>query len=1262
MHFKIFSRFTAIVLSVCLVMSTFQVSVFAEDDSTNEPKLISLTVTNSEGEAIPLIDTKTSIYLGDTYSFEALFSNPDNIDKVYITSTIRGETKIIEAKWNGSSFVSDEVFDEDPAYIPGRIEVKYTKKVVPVEVSEDVDWQPMQSVLEDQVTAEVQTASEESIKASVDISKLISDEVDAAVDIAVDVFDTANGTNLDDFLGQYKELDKMTKYVVGDGNYSIYFDYSDSSAYAAIVKDASGNKWIKMILNSSNSEKLNEVADKLGNVNKISSLAYNYLSVSEGADKLREEVGNRSNISDNEREELNKKIDDYEKDRQMFNLTMAVIPAVVAASGGTMAGPALVFSAILGVLNAASGTFWDYRIGMITGGETSSDVTFANDAHGIKLTHYDLDVNNKTITQSGVYYLPFSHETFNIGTPEGGGSLDVTLCLHGESCEIINNGASLHITSCVPGKSDDYYGGAFAQGHVDIYNNGGNITIEDGHFKIKSSEDGDITINGGIGELGSTKKYTGQEELGDKNIINNGNIYVHAGYIVNHFSSKNCTINIDGGFVGTEIFAEDGIVNISDTSVEKIDGKNCNFSIDGSDIETIKNENGTLDIENSNIIGYNLDKRSIININGEANIYNGTIKGNISNSKEGVITVFGTNINGNIDNSGRKFEIFNANVTGDIDNEARIYKGSNNYEYGEFIIHDGTFNGTVWNRGGEMIINNGTFRASEDEVEVNIVSRAGRQINNTVLNTTINGGTFYSHDRNITNSDSSTADTYITSHMTINNGKFYTSGDKNVANAGKLVINNGYFEQKRSDKESALYYDSNVYNTEDVLINGGKFSATEGNCIWNKAGNAVITNGKFTSADSFGISGNCTLLINKNSLIEVEGERHAFYPPIFSSGGDYYGYYYTIKADTGYTGGVNYKDIYSRDKESELDIEKTMSLAEAEALINSTNRHRTFYVRIMADKFVPGGSDKPITSDEFEITFDPNGGTIAEDDEFELTVNGKLTYLPTAEKSGYVLKGWYTKPTGGEKITTNTIFDEDTTVYAIWSVKSNSGSSGGGGGSSSTKYTATAPVSANGKVALDKTNITKGSLVTVTPKADDGYVLDTIKVVDKNGNEISLTDNGNGTYTFIMPASEVEIKTEFKKVDDAINQSGNSNEKKKIVKMQINSNRFFIDNVAYEKDVAPVIVNDRTLVPIRFVTESLGGKVAWNEKEKEVVLTIDGKEIKMTIGKVLEKYGVAPVILNDRTYMPVRFVADELGATTTWDAVSKMVTVTKIEK
>ena len=224
--------------------------------------------------------------------------------------------------------------------------------------------------------------------------------------------------------------------------------------------------------------------------------------------------------------------------------------------------------------------------------------------------------------------------------------------------------------------------------------------------------------------------------------------------------------------------------------------------------------------------------------------------------------------------------------------------------------------------------------------------------------------------------------------------------------------------------------------------------------------------------------------------------------------------------------------------------------------------------------------------------------------------------------------------------------------------KKSSGSSGGG--SSVTTYAVTVSSADNGKVTLDKTSAAKGSVVTITTKANDGYALGIIKATDKDGKEIKLTDKGDGKYTFTMPASKVEVKAAFKQ--NASKPDQPAEETKTVVVMQIGSKTMFVNGNAYEKDVAPVIMNDRTLVPIRFITESLGGKVAWNEKEKEVVLTIDGKEIKMTIGKVLEKYSVAPVILNDRTYMPVRFVADELGATTTWDAVSKMVTVTKIEK
>ena len=117
--------------------------------------------------------------------------------------------------------------------------------------------------------------------------------------------------------------------------------------------------------------------------------------------------------------------------------------------------------------------------------------------------------------------------------------------------------------------------------------------------------------------------------------------------------------------------------------------------------------------------------------------------------------------------------------------------------------------------------------------------------------------------------------------------------------------------------------------------------------------------------------------------------------------------------------------------------------------------------------------------------------------------------------------------------------------------------------------------------------------------------------------------------------------------------------KQTVVKMQIDSKNLSVNGVVSEKDAAPVIRNDRTLVPIRFITESLGGKVAWNGITKTVTLTIDGKEIKMTIGKTLEKYGVAPVIIDGRTFVPVRFVADELGAAVAWDDATKTVTITK---
>ena len=93
-------------------------------------------------------------------------------------------------------------------------------------------------------------------------------------------------------------------------------------------------------------------------------------------------------------------------------------------------------------------------------------------------------------------------------------------------------------------------------------------------------------------------------------------------------------------------------------------------------------------------------------------------------------------------------------------------------------------------------------------------------------------------------------------------------------------------------------------------------------------------------------------------------------------------------------------------------------------------------------------------------------------------------------------------------------------------------SSGGGfsSGSFFPSYPVTTPgKTENGTVTVSTKNATSGSTVTITVKPDDGFKLDELTVIDKNGNELKLTDKGNGKYTFTMPASKVEVNATFVK-------------------------------------------------------------------------------------------------------------------------------------
>jgi len=104
-------------------------------------------------------------------------------------------------------------------------------------------------------------------------------------------------------------------------------------------------------------------------------------------------------------------------------------------------------------------------------------------------------------------------------------------------------------------------------------------------------------------------------------------------------------------------------------------------------------------------------------------------------------------------------------------------------------------------------------------------------------------------------------------------------------------------------------------------------------------------------------------------------------------------------------------------------------------------------------------------------------------------------------------------------------------------------------------------------------------------------------------------------------------------------------------------------------DQAPEIVEGRTLVPLRAIFEALGASVEWDQATKTVTSSMDDVTIKLTIGdNNLYRNGEAKVldvpaqILNSRTMVPARAVAEAYGVDVQWDAVTRTVVLTKEEK
>jgi len=146
----------------------------------------------------------------------------------------------------------------------------------------------------------------------------------------------------------------------------------------------------------------------------------------------------------------------------------------------------------------------------------------------------------------------------------------------------------------------------------------------------------------------------------------------------------------------------------------------------------------------------------------------------------------------------------------------------------------------------------------------------------------------------------------------------------------------------------------------------------------------------------------------------------------------------------------------------------------------------------------------------------------------------------------------------------------------------------------------------------------------------------------------SLSNNGGTIETYVSTAAPVApaAKTE--------------------IKLQIGSMTGYVNGVAKTLDAAPIIRNSRTMLPVRFVAENLGGTVGWDGATSSVTIKGNGIDIAIKVGAdtaSINGYTVkleSPAFIeSSRTYLPVRVVAEAMGATVGWDGATSTATLTK---
>ena len=337
--------------------------------------------------------------------------------------------------------------------------------------------------------------------------------------------------------------------------------------------------------------------------------------------------------------------------------------------------------------------------------------------------------------------------------------------------------------------------------------------------------------------------------------------------------------------------------------------------------------------------------------------------------------------------------------------------------------------------------------------------------------------------------------------------------------------------------------------------------------------------------------------------------------------------------------------LTDEEKAGGISVKSDITVAEENANIQTelVNKYSKYTASLIINIDISKGKDEnftPITETENLLTF-----TV----DIPSEIQGKAEYIVLREHNDTVDALTTSKNADGEyiEVKDNTIIIHAKKFSAYQLIAKDadptpSRRGGGGGGSSSL----TVKFETNGAPAIKSVSVRRNNVITApTAPVKDGFVFD-------------------GWYTDKNFATKFDFNT---KITKSITLYAKWVEKAKTsIILTIGQKDATIDGKTVSNDVAPKIVNDRTMLPIRFIAEALGAKVDWIEESQTVKITAENIDISLVIGEDFATVNGEKIDLdspsfieNDRTYLPIRFVSEKLGADVKWDDATQTVNITK---